>query len=99
MSPLKSSTVHSCLRKQLLFTVRTIRNTQMHSVARIQSFSVIRQMVHVESLSFKWLIIRKNVCTYSLNWHTGVSPCPRCRNFSVPLQGGRQSLQRSVRFI
>jgi hypothetical protein len=38
------------LRKQLLFTVRTIRNIQIYSVSRMQSFSVLKQMVHIVTI-------------------------------------------------
>jgi hypothetical protein len=34
-------------RKQSLFIVRTIRNTQMHCVGRVQSFSVLNQLVRI----------------------------------------------------
>jgi predicted component of type VI protein secretion system len=39
------------LRKQSLFIVRTIRNT--HYVERIQSFSMLKQAVHIEPLGIK----------------------------------------------
>jgi hypothetical protein len=34
------------LGKQSLFIVRTIRNTQIHCVGRMQSFSVLKQVVY-----------------------------------------------------
>jgi hypothetical protein len=30
-----------------LFIVRTIRNTQIHSVGRMQSFGMLKQVVHI----------------------------------------------------
>jgi hypothetical protein len=39
-SPLQSPTSQCCMGKQSLFIVRTIRNTQVHSVGRIYSNSV-----------------------------------------------------------
>jgi hypothetical protein len=46
-SPLRSPTGYCCLGKQSLFIVRTTRNTQIHSVDRMQSFSVLKQVVHI----------------------------------------------------
>jgi hypothetical protein len=42
--------------KQSLFIVRTIGNTQIHSVGRMQSFSMLKQVVHIESLGCKGLM-------------------------------------------
>jgi hypothetical protein len=36
-----------CLGKQSLFIVRTIRNTQIHCVSRMQGFGVLKQVVHI----------------------------------------------------
>jgi hypothetical protein len=44
-SPLQRSTCLCCLGKQSLFIVRTIRNTQIHCVGRMQSFSMLKQVV------------------------------------------------------
>jgi hypothetical protein len=46
-SPVQSPTGSCCLAKQSLFIVRTIRNTQTHSMDRMQSFSMLKQMVHI----------------------------------------------------
>jgi hypothetical protein len=35
------------LGKQSLFIVRTIRNTQIHCVGRMQSFGMLKQVVHI----------------------------------------------------
>jgi hypothetical protein len=35
------------LEKQSPFIVRTIRNTQIHCVGRMQSFSVLKRVVHI----------------------------------------------------
>jgi hypothetical protein len=39
--------------------VRTIRNTQTHSVSRMQSFSVLKQEVHAKPLGSKGLLYFK----------------------------------------
>jgi hypothetical protein len=39
-----------------VFFVKTIRNTKRHSVRRMQNFSVLKQVVHIEPLDFEWLI-------------------------------------------
>jgi hypothetical protein len=38
-----------CLGKQSLFMVRTIWNTQIHSVGKIQSFDVLKRVAHIET--------------------------------------------------
>jgi hypothetical protein len=38
---------YCCLRKQTLFTVRTKSNTRIHSVGKMQNFSVLKQAVQV----------------------------------------------------
>jgi hypothetical protein len=48
MSPLQS-----CLGKQPLFTVRTIRNTQTHSVGRMQSFGMLKRAVHIVTVELQ----------------------------------------------
>jgi hypothetical protein len=55
MSPLQSPTGYCCLGKQSLFIVRTIRNTQIHSVDRLQSSLFVKQVVYVITTGFKWL--------------------------------------------
>jgi hypothetical protein len=37
----------------MLFIVRTIRNTEIHSVGKMKSFRVLKQVVHIEPLGFK----------------------------------------------
>jgi hypothetical protein len=44
-SPLQRLTGRRCLGKESLFIVRTIWNTQIHPVGRMQSFSVLKQVV------------------------------------------------------
>jgi hypothetical protein len=44
-SPLQSPTGYCCLGKQPLFTVSTIRNTQIHYVGRMQSFYLMLKPV------------------------------------------------------
>jgi hypothetical protein len=39
----------------MLIIVRTIRNIKLHSFRRIQSFSVLKQVVHMEPLGFTLL--------------------------------------------
>jgi hypothetical protein len=46
-NPLQSPTGKWCLGKQPLFTVRTMRDTQIHCVGRMQSFFKLMSMVHV----------------------------------------------------
>jgi hypothetical protein len=43
------------LRVRALFIVRTIRNIKLHSVGRMQSLSVLEQVIHVEPLGFEVL--------------------------------------------
>jgi hypothetical protein len=39
----------------MLFIVRTMQKTQIHSVCRMQSFCLLMHVVHIESLGFKGL--------------------------------------------
>jgi Na+/proline symporter len=45
--PPQSPAGQGCLGKQSLFTVRTIWNTQIHCVGRMQGFRVLKQVVHI----------------------------------------------------
>jgi hypothetical protein len=72
-SPLQSPTRYCCLGKQSLFIVRTIRNTQIHSVGRMQSFSMVNKMVYtvlyIVTTRFKRLVTQAII-----SW-TGKSEC------------------------
>jgi hypothetical protein len=43
----KAQPVNAVWGKKSLFVVRTIRGTQIHSVGRMQSFSVLKRVVHI----------------------------------------------------
>jgi hypothetical protein len=54
-SPLRSLAGYCCLGKQSLFIVRTIRNTQIHCVGRMQSVLMLKHVVNIMSTFIKSL--------------------------------------------
>jgi hypothetical protein len=41
------------VKEKLLFIMRSIQNTQIYYVGRMQSFNVVQQFEHIEPLSFE----------------------------------------------
>jgi hypothetical protein len=72
-SPFQRPVGSGCLVKPSLFIARTMRNTQMHTVDIIQSFSGLNHVVHIQPLGSKRLIIsnfyRKSIVNIKYTFH------------------------------
>jgi hypothetical protein len=53
----------STLYRETLFTARTVRNIQIHSVDRMQSFSMLKKVVHIVTI----VLIRSVVSVYKIS--------------------------------
>jgi hypothetical protein len=52
-----------------MFTVRTIRNIQIHPVGRMESFGMLKQVVHIITIELQWVKCDCQDKHYLLNQH------------------------------
>lgn len=63
ISAIKISRSMLLKEKKTLFNVRSVRNTQIHCTDRIQSSSMLKQLVRIEPLGVKRLTAVNNIVT------------------------------------